>query len=266
MRLVKFLSAAGLAFSVVFLVAGPVQAQAAKKGAKKSAAAKKENDGEETKKKKRESADLEVQGTIGALAKGSTDIYDFTYIDTEGKKPAKKKAWLKIDSSSTLLADRALPDMSTFKENDAIMIFAKPFELETGGRGGGPSGKDRRLQAARVVIGGKKVEVNEEYKDPKDDKFVWCEATIEKAGPSPNVNYSGASYKATLDKGAAVIKRDDGDPKKDLRRNARIYVQASKGDEKPAGEKEDRPVFKASQVLVMAPSCLQWYAVALLPK
>jgi hypothetical protein len=247
-----------------FAVAAPAADQNGKKaGGEKAAAKKGADDGEAPKKKKKAApaVDLNAKGTIGALAKGSTDIYEFTYMgkDKDGKKPKQVKGWLKIDSGTVLLADRMVA-LDAFKEGEELKTFAKPFET-TGAAPGGVTGKYQSLNAARVVIGGKKVEVNEAYEDAKDKKFQWCDISIEKAGVKPTVTYGGNSYQISLDKGAAVIKREDGDAKKDLRKGAVVAVQASKSEEKPAGEKEDRPSFHASQLLVLEKRCGHYDAI-----
>jgi len=270
----RFLQSIGWALLIVSLGSPsylPAAEKSEKKGGKKAAPKEEAAGGEEgaeakkekKKKKSSEEADLTIQGILGAAAKGMPDLYEFTYLDTSGKKRAKKKVWLKIDpSSASLVADRVFPDMSAFKEGDSLKVFAKPFETE----GQGPqgyTGKYRQLQAARIIIGGKKVEVNDEFKDAKDEKFKWCDVAITKPGPSPTVEFDAAEYRVNPDKGAAIVKREDADPKKDVKKGAMIWVKASSGDERPAVDKENRPSFKAIEVIVLNPRC-NWYS-AILP-
>lgn len=257
--------------SVMFLGSGtPLLAQAAKKSSeKKSEETDKKSEEKKTKKKtkeapsKSESYDLQVQGKFGGPAKGSGDFYDFSFTSTEGKKKSNKKVWLKIDSGTTLLCDKAV-GVAEFKEGESLMIFGKPMDFESGGKGYS-SGKEFRIQAARIIIGGKAVTVNDDYKDAKDKGFQWCEGSVEKAGQAITVQYQGASNRVSIDKGAAILKRGDGDLKKDLRKGALILVKASKISEEPEGEKEKREAYRAGEVLIIAQASLGWYD-ALFPK
>jgi hypothetical protein len=144
------------------------------------------------------------------------------------------------------------------------MIFGKPVEREAGSPGQYAAGKSFRvLQASRVVIGGKNVTVNDAYSDPKDKGFEWCETKVEKPGPAMTVLYSEAPYKLSLDKGAGIFVRGDGDAKRDLKKGAKVIVLANAVSEKPDGE-EERPVYKAERAIFMEGRLLRWYE-ALLP-
>src|SRR5437762_3708175 len=104
-------------FSTLFFLSAPAFPQAGGKPDKKGQGPKKseKKTSEEKEKKKKDSFELKVQGVLGAAAKGGGDFYEFTYTDEGGKKPVKKKAWVKIDSSSAILRDRSVP-VDSFKE------------------------------------------------------------------------------------------------------------------------------------------------------
>jgi len=209
--------------------------------------------------------DLSTRGVLGAQPKSGGEFYELSYQIVEGKKAVKKKAWVKIDAETVLLRDRAA-GVAEFKEGESLMIFGKPVERESAGPGGISAGKNFRLiQASRVIIGGKGVSVNEKYADPKDKDFDWCEATVEKAGPAMTVTYEGASYKLDIDrKGSAILIRGDGDLKRDVKRGAQVVVSASALSEGPGGEeKDERPAYKAEQVIIIEPRLLRWYEALL---
>jgi hypothetical protein len=252
-------------FLPVFL-ASPLYPQAGKnekKDAGKKAEKPEKKSGEGRKKAEPESYDLNTQGVVGAPAKSGGDFYDFTYSVLEGKKRANKKAWIKIDSSTTIIKDR-MAQLSEFKEGDSLMIFGKPVEREAPSTGGIATGKPLRvIQASRVVLGGKSLTVNEAYADPRDKAFAWCDAKVEKAGAAVTVNYSNASYKLALDQQPAIFLRGDGDLKRDVKKGAKLIAQGNTVSEKPDGE-EERPTFKIVQAIVMEPRLLRWYD-ALLP-
>jgi hypothetical protein len=264
MRFSKIVVLGGFVATLPLVFITPALAQESKKGAAKKAPEKTEKKPEKKAKKSdepKESFDLDVRGTLGAPAK-SGDFYEFQYVVMENRKPVKKKAWLKVDSGTSALADRSV-GVESLKEGDPLKIFAKPMEMESGGKGI-TTGKTYRLQAARVAIAGKKIRVNEAYGDPKDKKFIWCDASVEKAGKAITVNYEGGSYAVSTDKGFALINRGDADVKKDVHKGSEVLVQATAIDEKPEGEKEDHPAFHAAQIIVMEKRALQWYE-ALIP-
>ena len=264
MRFLQLAVLGGFVATLPFLSITPALAQAGKKATPEKAEKKAVKPPEKKAKKEeaKESFDLDVRGTIGAPAKGGGDFYEFQYVAMEKGKPVKKKAWLKLDSGTSALADRSV-GVESLKEGDAVKIFAKPMEMESGGKGYS-TGKTYRLQAARVAIAGKKIRVNEAYGDPKDKKFIWCDASVEKAGKAITVNYEGGSYAVSLDKGFALLNRGDADLKKDVRKGSEVLVQGTSIGEKPDGEKEDHPAFHAAQVIVMEKRALQWYE-ALVP-
>jgi hypothetical protein len=245
----------------VVALAGPAGLLAQSKNDKKATPKKTEKPAPKKPEEKKETFELSTQGVLGAPAKGGGDFYEFSYASNVGKKGAKK-VWIKIDSGTALLHDRSV-GMEAFKEGEPLYIFGKPHESDSKGAGGAIQGKGYKvIQAARVVIGGKNASVNSSYSDPKDQKFQWCEATVEKAGPSPSVLYDSSPWKLTLDRGAAVFQRSDGDLKRDVRKGARAVVMANGISEKPAGD-EDRPAFKAERVIVMEPRLLRWYEALL---
>ena len=253
-----------LILALPFLTAAPAFAQAK---SKKDAAGEKKSEGKKqdpkkAEKKKGPTYELNTQGTLGAPAKGSPDVYEFTYTESDGKKPVKKQAWVKIDASTKLLRDRQA-DLKEFKEGEALMVFGKPVARDSGGKGY-VGGKTYLMQASRVVLGGKELSVNDAYKDAKDDKFQWCEATIEKPGQAVTLSYSGASYKLTLDKGAGVFMRSDGEVKRDIKKGAHLVVKGNSVAEKVEGDDKGLTVFQAAEVIAMEPRLLQWYG-ALLP-
>ncbi len=239
------------AFFAAIAVSAPVlvDAQAGKKENKEEK--KDEKKGEKKSKKQSKKVettyDLDTLGVLGAPAKSSPDFYEFTYSVVDGKKKSSKKAWIKIDGECQLLRDRVAA-LTEFKEGDAIHVFTKPVAREAGA--GAVGAKVYHLQASRVVIGGKEISVNDAYSDPKDKEFQWCEGKVEKPGQSLTVSYEDASYKLTLEKGAGILMREDGDMKRDVRKGNRILVKGSAISEKPEGE-DERPVFKGVKVLVV---------------
>jgi len=249
-------------------LASPLYPQAGKNekkaGGEKKEAGKKSEKPQKKEKVKAESYDLNTQGVLGAPAKGGGDFYEFTYTVLDGKKRSSKKAWIKIDSETTVLKDRKAL-VSEFKEGDPLMIFGKPVERESGGPGGyvGGGKNFRVIQASRVILAGKSLTVNDAYADPRDKTFTWCESKVEKAGAAMTVTYNDGSYKLSLDQGAAIFLRGDGDLKRDVKKGAKLVVQGNTVSEKPDGE-EERPTFKVVQAIVMEPSLLRWYD-ALLP-
>jgi hypothetical protein len=264
MRTRNWSSAAGAVLSLILgagLIIGMAPGEAKKAGEKKSSEKQKSKKGDGD--TKIQTYDLDTLGTLGGPAKGSVEFYELTYQGKDAKKKnVKKVVWLKIDSGTKLLVDRMV-GCESFKENDELKVFAKPRESQAGGKAGLDE-VDRRLQAARVVLGGKERTVNESFSDAKDKDFAWCDVSIEKPGGSPTVRYESASYKMTLDKGAAVLRRDDADMKKDIRKGARILVQGTEVAEKPTGEKEDRTAFQAVRIIVLDPRSSGWWA-ALMP-
>ncbi len=256
-------------FGATAMGAQPGKKSGDKKAAEKGEAKDEGKDKEKEKKPKAktESYDLEVLGTLGALAKGSADLYEFTYTaPAEGKKKgATKKAWLKLDSGSKIFVDRPVP-LTEFKEADSLTIFCKPFDSEQNNRGGPSGGTFRALQDARIILGGKDQTVNEEFADAKDKNFKWCDATVETPGAAMTVPYGGQSYKVTPNKSAAVLRRDEADLKKDVRKGLRIFVLASTIDEKPTGEKESRDSFHAVKAFAFHPSALSAWGGALIPQ
>ncbi len=253
MKWISLVVSAGLATA---LCASPALAADGKKGGKKSSEkqAPKEASGDEgaapKKTKERAAVDLETITALGSLAKGTTDTFEISFKKTEGKKSVVKKAWLKVDAGASLLIDRVV-DLSAFKEGDPIKVFAKPRESE-GPSPPGMSGRTRILQSGKIAIGGKDVEVNDSYKDPKDDKFLWCDVMMEKG---KNVAYENGSWMLTLDKGAPVLKRDTADLKKDIKRGVKIALQASETEDKVEGDKDGKTVYKASKIIVLDARC-----------
>src|SRR5262245_9438932 len=84
-----------LLLALPFLTAAPAFAQAK---SKKDAAGEKKSEGKKqdpkkAEKKKGPTYELNTQGTLGAPAKGSPDVYEFAYVESDGKKPVKKQAW-----------------------------------------------------------------------------------------------------------------------------------------------------------------------------
>ncbi len=269
MRLWKTASLAGFVAALTFTLSIPFAlsalAQAGKKSGEKKASEEKEKKPEKKARKAaaeeaKDSFDLDVKGMLGAPTK-SGDFYEFNYTAVEGKKAVRKKAWIKVDSGTVALADRMV-GVEAFKEGDSLRLFGKPLEMGSGGKGL-VTGKTYRLQAVRVAIGGKKVKVNEAFADPKDKKFTWCDASVEKTGKAITVNFENASYNVTFDKGAAILQRGDADLKKDVKKGCMVLVQGSTLSEKPDGEKEEHPAFHASQIIVLEKRC-QWYE-ALIP-
>ncbi len=234
-------------FPLIFSSPALAQAKKGKKGKREA----KEMEAEKGK------YDLEGLAILGKDIKESPGFYEMSYVVQEGRKKVKKSAWLKVDSSTTLFRDVAVP-VSAFQEGEELKIFTKPLETDQGGRGG-YGGKFRVMRATRVMIGGKEVRVNEAFADPKDEEFIWCNVTVEKSGAAMTVLWESSSYKLSMDKRPAVLKRLEGDLKRDFRRNARLVVRANKTDVKPADQKKELDSFQAVQVFILEPKALNWY-------
>src|SRR5437867_7205405 len=98
-----------LLLALPFLTAAPAFAQAKSKkdaAGEKKAEGKKQESKKAEKKKTGPTYELNTQGSLGAPAKGSPDVYEFTYMESDGKKAVKKQAWVKIDGTTKVLRDR----------------------------------------------------------------------------------------------------------------------------------------------------------------
>ena len=116
-----------------------------------------------------------------------------------------------------------------------------------------------------MIFGGKDVSVKESYADPKDKGFKWCEVTVDKAEKGKaTYQYGGAPYRLSPDKNPAILHRGDGDQKKDLKKGAWVLVEASTSTDKPENEKEERPAFHATKIIVLEARLRGWYQQAIL--
>jgi len=255
MRHWKSACSVGLAFLLSLALASPALAQA--KGGNKKSGKKKS---QATKSEETVKYDLQALAKLGKEVKGFPGFYEISYKARDGKKKrlVSMKAWIKVEPDTVLLRDAAVK-VGVFAEGDPLKIFTKPLETEQSGRGGVGGGRFRVMRATRVVIGGKDVSVNEGFLDPRDEDFIWCDVTVEKAGAAMSVTWSGSPYKLSMDRRSVVLKRVEGELKRDFRPGYMIIVQANTTDRKPLNQKKELPAFKVVRVYVIDQKSLGWY-------
>jgi len=173
---------------------------------------------------------LEAWGALKEV-KG-TPFFTFDYTRAEGKKASKKSAFVKVAGDTEFYTDKSISS-TDLKEGDSVWVLGRPSENNTPGKNGYGGGMDRQLQNVSAIVAGESLRVNRAYKDPKDPKVVWCEATVAKTGPAILVKYEGSNYKVTMGKAAPVMLREKAGTAKGVKSGVQVEVSAEKSDEKP---------------------------------
>ncbi len=173
--------------------------------------------------------DLEAWGTLKEV-KG-TPFHTLDYAKIDGRKATKHSAFVKIADDAEFYTDKSIK-VTDLKEGDTVWLLGRPVENEAPSASG-VTGIDRQFQNVLAIVAGDGLRVHRRYKDPRDPKVLWCEATIAKPGPAISVKYEGNNFKVVLGKTASVLQREKAGDAKAVKSGAQVEISAEKSDEKP---------------------------------
>lgn len=194
---------------------------------------------------------LETWGAVKEV-KG-TDFFTLTYRKLEGKKLTARSAFIKMSGEAEVYADRAIA-ITELKEGEAVWVLGRPLERETPSKQGGPGGTDRQLQNVSAVVAGASIRVNDKYRDPRDDKVRWCQATVTKAGPSITVKYQDSDFKVVMAKAPSYLRREKVEHLVALKSGVQVAVALEPIEERPetkAAADLKKESFQATRVVLL---------------
>lgn len=216
--------------------------------------------GKKAKKEAREEDEARPTASAGEFrATGSlkevkgTPFYNFDYTANDGKKPAKKSAFVKLGDKVDIFTDKVIRVVD-LKQGDAVWLLGYPFESDARGGPGGFSGTDRQMKNVLAIARGEGLEVSRRYKDARDPNVRWCEVTISKAGESIDVQFEGSKYKVVLGKGALVLHRERAGDAKALKSGLQVEVHGGEIDEKPETKNANdarKSAFEAKRIVIL---------------
>lgn len=177
---------------------------------------------------------LEAWGRLGAAIKGSEAFHELASygLDAKGRKTTEK-ILVEIAEKTEVYAD-VLIRLEDLKPGEELWIFGKAVEREVvgkrgGGAGGRARGTDRQIQAARALLAGDALAVNENRTDPKDPGFKWLKATVTESAAGLRVRHANEEYRVTLEKDAPILRRSECE-RKLLKSGAYVHAVGEKTD------------------------------------
>ncbi|HVR73897.1 MAG TPA: hypothetical protein VMT52_06170 [Planctomycetota bacterium] len=194
---------------------------------------------------------LETWGAIRGV-KG-TDFFTLAYRKLEGKKLTVRSAFIKLSAEAEFHADRAIA-ITELKEGETVWVLGRPIEREIPSRQGGGSDTDHQIQNVSAIAAGESIRVNEKYRDPRDDKVRWCQATVTKAGPSISVKYGESVFKVVMAKAHSYLRREKVERPAALKSGVHVAVALEPIEERPetrAAADLKKESFQATRVVLL---------------
>jgi len=180
---------------------------------------------------------------LGAKVRGEYGIWEASLLARNEKgKTVPEKAVLEIPSELPILVDRKIVLEDLAAEETALILgreIERDVQSKVSKSGETRGGQDRQIQNARVILAGRDVEANEEYREGRDKSTRWFRTEVKSSGAGLWVKHKDSEYRVTLDRGAALLKRIRGE-RKLLRPGAMVLVKAEKKAAAKDDEKKDR--------------------------
>lgn len=215
---------------------------------------------------------LHVWGKLGAALKGSETFHELASygLDAKGRKTTEK-ILIEIVDRTGIYADAPIR-LEDLKPGEEVWIFGKAVEREVfgkrgGGAGGRARGTDRQIQAARALLAGDALAVNENRTDPKDPGFKWLKATVAESAAGLRVRRANEEYRVTLEKDAPILRRSECE-RKLLRSGAYVHAVGEKTDPPESAGKPKSPsklAVRCRKVTVLDPRYVATAYALILP-
>ena len=202
--------------------------------------------------------DLDGWGRLGSLVTGTKDLYKLTLYQKNKKGQLESvKTLVQIPGDAELCVDQSIR-LEDLVAGEPVWILGRNMTYDIpsrrgGGLGGTSSGKDRQLQNAQVLLAGKEIQVNQQYRDPKDSSVKWHRATVTKSTGGLSVESEGEKFRVTLEPSAPILRRSECD-RKLVKSGAYVYVAGKQTALPPDMNKKtvtESTAYKSRRVVVL---------------
>jgi hypothetical protein len=221
---------------------------------------------------KKASGDLDGWGRLGSLVTGTKDIYKLTCYQRNKKGQLDSvKTLVQIPGDAELCADLSIR-LEDLVVGEPVWILGRNMTYDIpsrrgGGLGGTSRGKDRQLQNAQVLLAGKDIQVNQQYRDPKDSSIKWHKATVTKSTAGLWVESEGEKFRVTLEPSAPILRRSECD-RKLVKAGAHVHAVGKETVLPPEVNKKnvtESTVYKCRRVVVLDPRYVKTIYAAVFP-
>lgn len=202
---------------------------------------------------------LDGWGRLGSPLRDSDDFHQLTFYTKDSKGRTKsEKILVQIPEEREVHLDMAVR-VEDIESGKPAYVLARKVERDVprrrgGGIGGNRGGKDYQMQAARVVLVGDELAVNEKYTDPKDEAYRWYKGTVTQTTGGLAVQYDGHEYRVTMDTRAPILRRIKCD-RKLLKSGQYVHVAGTKTAPPPEAEESastrDLKAFAIQRVVIL---------------
>lgn len=218
------------------------------------------------------SGDLDGWGRLGSLLTGTKDFHKLTIYQKNKKGQLESvKTLVQVPEDAALHADQPIR-LEDLTVGEGVWILGRNMTYDIpsrrgAGLGGSSRGKDRQLQNAQVLLAGKEIQVNQQYRDPKDSGVKWHRATVTKSTAGLWVESEGEKFRVTLEPSAPILRRAQCD-RKLLKSGVHVHVAGKETALPPDLNKKnvtEGTAYKARRVVILDPRYIKTVYAAVFP-